>query len=192
MKSILISIKPKHCANILNGLKTLEIRRRFPKDYRGWVYIYCTKDIKNYLYWDWYDPPYVVHEWFTSTNAHIWKEDRKNINGWFNGKVIARFYCDNVDRAYNYYFEELLALSCLTKDELLKYAGGTYDKLDDLYAIHISQLEIFDTPKELSEFKKPCYVFAQKISGEYGGVCIGEKLTKAPQNLMYIETDETR
>ena len=42
-KSILMSIKPQYVAKILNGEKTIEIRKRFPKDYVGWVYIYCTK-----------------------------------------------------------------------------------------------------------------------------------------------------
>ena len=44
MKSILLSIKPKYVAEILNGEKTIEVRKRFPKDYKGWVYIYCTKE----------------------------------------------------------------------------------------------------------------------------------------------------
>ena len=42
-KSILMSVQPKWVAKILNGEKTIEIRKRFPKDYVGWVYIYCTK-----------------------------------------------------------------------------------------------------------------------------------------------------
>ena len=42
-KSILMSIQPQWLAKILNGEKTIEIRKKFPKDYVGWVYIYCTK-----------------------------------------------------------------------------------------------------------------------------------------------------
>ena len=48
MKAILISIKPYWVAKILNGEKTIEIRKRFPKDYVGWVYIYCTKGKQKY------------------------------------------------------------------------------------------------------------------------------------------------
>lgn len=47
MKAILMSIRPQHMAKILNGKKTIEIRKKFPKDYVGWVYIYCTKDSKK-------------------------------------------------------------------------------------------------------------------------------------------------
>lgn len=41
-KAILLSIRPEWVAKILNGEKTIEVRKQFPKDYRGWVYIYCT------------------------------------------------------------------------------------------------------------------------------------------------------
>ena len=45
MKSILISIKPKWVAKILNGEKTIEIRKTMPKcDLPIDVYIYCTKE----------------------------------------------------------------------------------------------------------------------------------------------------
>ena len=44
-KSILLSIKPKYVAKILNGEKTIEIRKQMPKcDLPIDVYIYCTKD----------------------------------------------------------------------------------------------------------------------------------------------------
>ena len=48
-KSIMISIKSEHVVNILNGKKTLELRKSVPKDFVGWVYIYVTK-AKPYLY----------------------------------------------------------------------------------------------------------------------------------------------
>ena len=48
MKSILISIKPKWVAKILNGEKTIEMRKTMPKsDLPIDVYIYCTKDREN-------------------------------------------------------------------------------------------------------------------------------------------------
>lgn len=51
MKSILLSIKPEYALNILNGSKTLELRKSIPKDIdeiikqQGgiWVYMYVTK-----------------------------------------------------------------------------------------------------------------------------------------------------
>ena len=44
MKEILISIKPKWVEKILNGEKTIEIRKTMPKcELPCKVYIYCTK-----------------------------------------------------------------------------------------------------------------------------------------------------
>ena len=84
-KQILLSIKPQWVAKILNGEKTIEVRKRFPKDYVGWVYIYCTKDSKNILcrYYD--------GHWFTT------KDKNNNWKMYMNSKVIARFWCDNVE-----------------------------------------------------------------------------------------------
>lgn len=185
-KSILLSIRPEWVAKILNEEKTIEVRKRFPKDYVGWVYIYCTKDKKNYLYWDWYDPPYVVEEWFVSNIPDIWADDRKNINGSFNGKVVARFYCDNVEEITTEKWspskeQDLLKVSCLTENQLFDYCN--LESGNPFYTIHISKLEIFDKPRELSEFK------FWKDKNEYG--CWYEnKLTKAPQNYCYIEGEE--
>ena len=32
MKAILMSIRPQHACNIMNGIKTIELRERFPSD----------------------------------------------------------------------------------------------------------------------------------------------------------------
>ena len=53
MKAIMMSIRPRHVRDILNGDKIKEIRKRFPSDYRGWVYIYVTKG-KELLFKDLY------------------------------------------------------------------------------------------------------------------------------------------
>lgn len=49
MRAVLMSIRPEHLVKILNGNKTIEVRKAVPKDYIGWVYLYCTKG-KPYLY----------------------------------------------------------------------------------------------------------------------------------------------
>ena len=181
MKSILLSIKLQWVAKILNEEKTIEVRKQFPKDYVGWVYIYCTKDKKNYLYWDWYDPPFVEEEWFVSNIPDIWDDDRKNINGPFNGKVIARFWCDKVEEITTEKWspskeQDLLKASCLTENQLFDYCNLESGK--PFYAIHISEFEIFDKPKELSEFNS--WIVSEETH-------LLKKLTKAPQNYCYIE-----
>lgn len=86
--------------------------------------------------------------------------------------------------------DDLLTKSYLTTKELDNYLG--YDKTG--YAIHISDLEIFDKPKELSEFykvgfnkalkeslnSKPYPLSSVRIEKQY-------QLTKAPQNFCYVE-----
>ena len=166
MKSILLSIRPELVAKILNGEKTIEVRKKYPQNYVGWVYIYCTKD-KKYA-------------------------NLINRGGFLTGMVVARFWCDNVEEIdiyTNRIYEtktlnqlELLEKSCLSHCELFEYLGEDYSKKGG-YAIHISKLEIFDKPKELSEFNY------WKDKSEYG--CWYEnKLTKAPQNYCYIEGEE--
>ena len=185
MKSILLSIKPQWVEKILNGKKTIEVRKQFPKDYVGWVYIYCTKD-KKYA-------------------------NLINRGGFLTGMVVARFWCDKVEEILNYglarrseiMMKELLTKSCLTMNELNEYAPHKeYKENDFIYAIHISKLEIFDEPKELNDFKPICQKF-EKATVHYS--CIGckycnydlpypatrssclKKITKAPQNYCYIE-----
>lgn len=169
VKSILISIKQQYVAQILNGEKTIEVRKKFPKDYVGWVYIYCTKDqgrngetqivrnIKTKKYCLWKD--------LESYNAN-------DIRSGYNGLVLARFWCDKVEHFEfetisrdidGYWWDNgkmvehsfITKQCCLTTDEFrnyIEYGGG--------YAIHISKLEVFDEPKELKQ-KVPqswCYI----------------------------------
>ncbi len=169
MKAILMSIRPQHVANILNGIKTLEIRKRFPSDYVGWVYIYVTKG-----------KPYIKE---CDHFRYIGDYEIANKGYYLNGKVVARFWCDKVEGAYNFYEEELCQLACITEEELCEYAGGRY-KTDDLLAIHITNLEIFDEPKEISEYKvrrNDCPFPCEICNVRY---C---KLTRAPQSWQFIE-----
>ena len=175
-KAILISINPKWVAGILNGEKTIEIRKKFPKDYVGWVYIYCTKGGAG-----------LYHQRF-----------------WANGKVVARFWCDKVEEIkyhFGYYDmgewaeSYILENSCLSAEELDNYlqASKEYDekKISRVYgyAIHITNLEIFDKPKELSEFFKPTcngcpFENTQTCHKDIDGkLC---RITKAPQSWCYV------
>lgn len=152
MKSIMISIKPEWVAKILNGEKTIEVRKTAPKcklpiD----VYIYCTKsDIKG-------------------ARENFAFEEFNRL-----GRVVAKFTLrkieeisnreDNDDEGFLIYetsldMDGLLKASCLDYKALEKYL------LDGKgYAWHISDLVIFDKPSELGNFgltKAPesfCYI----------------------------------
>ena len=166
-----MSIRPQYVAKILNGNKTIEIRKKFPKDYVGWVYIYCCKNKPN------------LYRHFKG--EFLLLKETKKICLW-NGKVVARFWCDKVEPAYKFYVEELCQLACINKDELYKYAGGWY-KTDDLLAINIDKVEIFDKPKEISEFKVIDYFIEQPRINGWVKQEIYKPLTKAPQSWCYTE-----
>ena len=169
MKSILLSIKPEWVAKILNGEKTIEVRKKFPKDYVGWVYIYCSKNGNKET-----DRELLLNRY------GFCKNDRPY------GKVVARFWCDKTieyinglnwkniqyDTASYDDYKSILEPSCLTDEELYNYCKYYF------FAIHISKLEIFDKPRDIDEFwnlkdDRANFTFTQ--------------LTKAPQNYCYVE-----
>lgn len=195
MKSILISIKPKWCEKIASGEKTIEVRKTAPKvPFKA--YIYATRP-KNF---------YKCGAVSTSDEL-LWLANGKVEMGdgfkfWadgdeyqcLNGKVIGEFVCDKVDeykfhegltefnsmglpsRIYGSYliFTDDYKSMCLSYDEVKNYGKGK-----PLYGWHISDLKIYDKPKELSEFisSKPKNKFRAH----------GDNLTHPPQSWIYVE-----
>lgn len=142
MKCVMLSIRPKYCELIASGKKTVEVRKTKPKiDVPFKCYIYETKDKK-----------------FENIGVH-WENGRDFIHN--GGKVIGEFVCRNIDylnerdlfdgmdEISNGRIEEY---SCLSIDELLRYKG---DK-QEIYAWNITDLVIYEQPKDLSEFRKIC------------------------------------
>ena len=184
MKAIMISIKPEWVAKILNGEKTIEIRKTMPKcDLPIDVYIYCTKD-----------KPYLANatELFTGKYACISNDEVSYKEHNLNGKVVAKFTLNKVENVGRYnvfeYGTETITpdnfnfMTCLRDDQIREYLGNS----KKLFAIHISKLEIFDDPKELSEFnhwtdkKIQWYSVGEKVK-------VMVSLTNAPQNYCYVE-----
>lgn len=104
--------------------------------------------------------------------------------GLYQRKVIGEFVCDRIDdfiicedgtvRNWNYI---KLYKSCLKHSEIAEYIGtGKFG-----YAWHISDLVIYDKPKELSEFHKPI------MPKSYRDL---EGLTRPPQSWCYVEEIE--
>lgn len=149
METILMSIQPKWCEKIINGEKTIEVRKTAPKEVPFKVYIYCTKEEPN-LYipaefncfpLDEASQPYFAKEPFVV-----------EVDNLANGKVIGEFICDYVEKEA-VAFTEMGNLGrlyhCrLSLAELKKYAG----ERTSLYYWHISALKVYDKPKELSDF----------------------------------------
>ena len=132
MKSILMSIHPKWVEKIINGEKTIEVRKTAPKEVPFKVYIYCT-GVKNLNLTE-----YI--KIFRATGGAI---------DYWHGKVVAEFVCDEVDTipVDSEAFAAISKPACLTIDELIEYCSGK-----DMYGLHISDLKVYDKPKELSDF----------------------------------------
>lgn len=134
MKAVLISIQPKWVEKITIGKKTIEVRKTRPKLETPFkCYIYCT--IGNGA-----------------------KGDFLVSSGIQCGKVIGEFVCDRIDKIeFDYEFfgrnieydldNKEVSKTCLTRRELRYYGQGS-----ELYGWHISDLKIYDKPKELFDF----------------------------------------
>ena len=190
MKAIIVSINPKWVAKILNGEKTIEIRKRFPKDYVGWVYIYCTKTKPRAILTD---KGVIVANTLTVGGNSQYKSGYS-----LSGEVVARFWCDKVEdfgSKYAYamkdqHFYDILEGACLTIRGLTEYAPFTHEQLikgkTNLYAIHITNLEIFDEPKDIREFKR-CTEKVCIYSECHKYMHCLKSFTRAPQSWCYVK-----
>lgn len=179
MRAILMSIQPKWCELIANGTKTIEVRKTAPKEVPFKVYIYQTK--KHWIY--------KLLPWLAKWQA----------------KVVGEFICDKVDT----YGADVItcakwevnggevkehlrynAGACLTAEEMFDYSNGK-----SLYGLHISDLKIYDKPKELYRFHKICNKKCSKWcdwyikEDDYIECGCGGKpnIVCAPQSWQYVE-----
>lgn len=193
MKSVLISLQPywvfliiaKAMGWNIGEEKTVEVRKTYPKN-ENWdkiAKIYCSKNKKSF--------------------AKIPKEYQPLMQR-FLGKVIGEFVCDTIfdlneaalfagmDEINKSVIEEY---SCVDIDELLHYKG---DK-NEIYGWSISDLVIYDKPKELGEFYRECekpecddcqHLCIVNTPNCYEGWCdCDEKIpiTRPPQSWCYVE-----
>ena len=176
-KDVLISIRPKWCEKVAGGEKTIEVRKTRPKlntPFR--VYIYCTL-------------PKYPHEDFIAT-------DYPKPQFYGGGKVIGKFICDAIFRVNICGFwgdsgkqlDNRLKETCLTSEKLCNYLG---EKVG--YGWHISDLEIYDAPRELGELRRACpnsfYCESCAMYRENDGACGNEslRLKRPPQDWCYVE-----
>ncbi len=205
-KAVLISIQPYYVFLIIAQSmdwnipqdKTIEVRKGFPKDseWNRRVHIYCSKNRKS----------------FNRIPAQYQPFMEKLL-----GKVIGEFVCDRIEEIachkynngvgfdYSYYTNTLDTLvneTHLSDYDMQQYLGRADDGECVGYGIHITDLKIYDTPKELGEFRKPCpfnencdlacpHAFGEYhgdgINGDVDFVGCGNILTRAPQSWCYVE-----
>lgn len=197
MKAVLMSIKPYWGFLIIAeekgwdlkkyGLhkKTVEVRKGKPKD-DDWdkkVNLYFTKDQKSL--------------------ARIPEEYRKEVEA-LCGKVVCKFesnkqvYIGNVtDWEWNRLFGNVHEYhkylvgycGCLTETEVHKYFNGKVGG----YALEIENLKVYDTPKDLGEFRLPCDKFLDCLKCHRGRVgdrsCQGQ-IERAPESWCYVEDNQ--
>lgn len=141
-KAVMISTQPKWCKLIANGKKTIEVRKTKPK---------LETPFKCYIY-------ETLGKLGKEVCWRVWEYDGK-------GKVIGEFVCDDIDELHEYelipqgksYLYEKARLdlffeqSCMSYGQLSEYRKSL-PYYRPLYGWHISNLVIYDEPKELSEF----------------------------------------
>lgn len=137
-KSVLISIHPKWTELILEGSKTIEVRKTCPS----------------------IGTPFKVYIYHTLPKSGDWNDKA--------GRVVAEFTCDYIERyvrvgtsgSLRTYYRKVepgtflakdidYKAMCLTPNEFADYGNGKI-----LYGWHISGLKIYDKPKALIEFKR--------------------------------------
>ena len=137
------------------------------------LYLYCTKGENLWL-------------------THNGVKSKTELAGYLlNGKVIGEFICDRIDEFFVYengavqywnFYE--LEKSCLTYDEISNYIG----KKRKGYAWHISDLHIYNEPKELSEFKMGCKGCKERDTYHCKFHCYGERpITRPPQSYIHVK-----
>lgn len=201
MKEVLISIQPEWCELIANGTKTVEVRKTKPKLNTPFkCYIYCTKGKQQYLQ--------------SRSNMFFYLESKDFIGGHgaglytrLNGKVIGEFLCNETTRIAHCGYdnrrielnivdenltikkldEGFLSRCQLSYSDIEKYANG-----GDVYGWHISDLVIYDEPKNLSEFKKinrECWYADLGLAKRDCLECKNEEcyVSRPPQSWCYVE-----
>lgn len=170
MKPVLISIQRPHTDNIKALLKKIEVRKGKPNQ----------------------ETPFPCYIYETKAKGGC-------------GKVIGEFVCDKIEE-YKYEYcphpeigmnfdccdnwwdidDEDLEKSCLSYEEFKKYADKSVNVNDIIYGWHISDLKIYDKPKELEEFKR-YYECGNNSCGTCDKCDKDYHLKKPPQSWCYVD-----
>lgn len=186
MKAVLMSIRPEWCEKIANGKKLLEIRKTRPKLETPFkVYIYCTLPSQSELFTHGGIREY-AHELIRLQSGEIVYDygmrlccDPENRpyskDNFLCQKVIGEFVCDRIITDATYGHNTVLnTLACLTPADAASYCVNP-----EMYGWHITELEIYDTPKELSG-----YLVENNKTFDCPGLVA---LKRPPQSWCYVE-----
>lgn len=110
-------------------------------------------------------------------------------------KVVNEWICDNIIqwRICVGIPAHLPKAACVSAEEIREYSGKNYK---DVSEMRITNLKIYDKPKELSEFFAKCHIPESKCKccdncfwkeNGYGEDYAVKKLTRPPQSWCYVE-----
>lgn len=200
MKAVMLAVQPKWVEKIENGKKTIEVRKTAPKcEVPFKCYIYCTKNNRAHALHLYINGGYgrqeigIIEHWrsgkeIVDVNPHL---PAYRYNSYLaEGKVIGEFVCDNAEWMSMRDCDK----ACMTLKEAVNYGKGK-----KLYGWHISDLKIYDKPKELSEFYTidesgsdcciACVYHETPLEEMPCRTCTGERryLYRPPQSWQYVE-----
>lgn len=182
MKAVMLSLRPQWCEKIFNGEKTIEVRKSRPNISPPFeVFVYQTK-IR-----------FKVRDWQENFQSIIFTPNGGAEDG--NGKVIGSFVCSKIldlpcETTQPCWLKEK---TLLTDRQYIEYLGHK-----DGFGWHITELKIYDKPKELGEFVKPCdwnydcctckravYDLTKAEAKLFYGC--DREITRPPQSWQYVE-----
>ena len=207
-KAVMISIRPKWCEKIASGKKAIEVRKTRPKLQTPFkCYIYCTQASVRYQ---------TICGCHVLNSDELYRHPEQGIkhgdsielmlcenytkDNFLNGKVIGEFTCDLIYKLEtrspggSYYVKgedqpttnDVARQSCLTLKDMHEYLQAKVG-----YGWHISNLKIYDKPKELGEFKGLCKVDADCCACPHYNYskmdCGGRTIKRPPQSWCYVE-----
>lgn len=187
--AILISIQSKWCKQIAHGRKTMLLYKNKPKINTPFkCYVYCKQGADI-----------LVLSRYSNKDTFLWAKtdvDKYNIDMVRNGKVLGEFVCDYIIGHCEMANADIAEQqSCEKREDILEYSNGK-----EVFGWHISDFVIWDTPRDISDFEKPCKCTTE-YEGEicsdcnncdcagdsdYGFVC-DRTLEKSPQTWCYVE-----
>lgn len=179
MRAVLLSIKPQWCELIASGKKTVEVRKTMPNiDKEFKVYIYCTGG-----------PPYL-----NSHNGLCYLEDQDTLGNRgpglyrrLNRRIIGEYVCKDIfpirvfeDGIIQDYMWHYLKRSLVPYDDIVNYIG----KGKTGFGWNISNLVIYENPKELSVFRSRN---VKAYIGENGYPMPTHEIRRPPMSWCYVE-----
>ena len=204
MKGVLVSEKPIMCEKIIVGKKTIIVKKSAPKQVPFKCYIYCTKAKEDRYILERHENGFatrldgkVIGEFvcdrIIELEGEYWDDDTYESIGVVcydedDGERDVIIFVDN--GCDNYKANILCRESCATWEELRRYIGTG---INTFYAWHISDLKIYDKPKELREFSRPCsysgLCFSCKRASfnEDGNLLCNTEITRLSQSWLYVE-----